>query len=229
VINAIYFKSRWALPFEKSATREEPFHLSSTQEVNVPMMHQTSDYALVERQGYRAIFMPYDVGAIGLVIVLPNEFDGLADVTGRFDENEQSELIAALRSVMTPKRVVELTLPRFKTEYEASLVAPLQNAGMKLAFDQARADFSGITGRQATGSDRLYIDLIQHRALIEANEETTEAAAATAVGVAVGALPPKPEIFRVDHPFLFHIIDQATSAILFTGRISRPQQELAAR
>jgi len=234
VINAIYFKSRWALPFEKSATRDEPFHLSSTQDVNVPMMHRTANYALVERQGYRAIFMPYDVGAVGLVIMLPNALDGLADVTGRFDENEQAQLIAALRGVMTQKPLVQLTLPRFKTEYEASLVAPLQNAGMKLAFDRARADFSGITGRPATGSDRLYIDTIQHRALLEANEETTEAAAVTVVGVMVTAAPhpqppPKPEIFRVDHPFLFQIIDQATGAVLFTGRISRPQQEEPAR
>jgi serpin B len=228
VINAIYFKSRWAMPFQKVATKDETFHLSSTQEVKVPMMHRTANYALVERQGYRAIFLPYDVGTVGMVIVLPNEVDGLADVTGRFDETEQSELMAALRAAMTRKPLVELSLPRFKTEYEASLIGPLQNAGMKLAFDRARADFSGITGRQATGSDRLYFDTILHRALIEANEETTEAAATTVVGVMVTAAPhpqppPKPEVFRVDRPFLFHIVDQATGAILFTGRISRPE------
>jgi serpin B len=132
---------------------------------------------------------------------------------------------------MTQRPLVQLTLPRFKTEYEAGLVAPLQNAGMKLAFDRERADFSGITGRPAIGSDRLYVDTIRHRALIEANEETTEAAAATAIALMPASAPrqepPKPEIFRVDHPFLFHIIDQATGAVLFTGRISRPQQEAA--
>jgi serpin B len=234
VVNAIYFKSRWAIPFQKLATREEPFHLSSTQELNVPMMHQTASYALVERQGYRAIFLPYDVGPVGMVIALPNEVDGLADVTRRFDENEQSDLMTALRAAMTRKPMVELTLPRFKTEYEASLIEPFQNAGMKLAFDRARADFSGITGKPASGNNRLYIHLIQHRALIEANEETTEAAAATVVGAIAMAAPrreppPKPEVFRVDRPFLFQIIDQASGAILFTGRISRPQQELAAR
>jgi serpin B len=71
----------------------------------------------------------------------------------------------------------------------------------------------------------LYIDQIVHRAVIEVAEESTEAAAATAVTITGRSLakPVKPETFRVDRPFLFCVVDEATGAVLFQGRITDPR------
>lgn len=66
-----------------------------------------------------------------------------------------------------------------------------------------------------------------HRAVIEVGEESIEAAAVTAVEAArpaSAAPPPKPETFRVDRPFQFYLVDEATGAILFQGRIADPRQ-----
>jgi len=87
------------------------------------------------------------------------------------------------------------------------------------------ADFSGITGRPANDHGWKIGD-IRHRAVIDVDEDSTEAAAATAANFVRSGAPPmpeKPEVFRVDRPFLFYITDDATGAILFQGRISNPR------
>jgi serpin B len=117
---------------------------------------------------------------------------------------------------------VDLALPRFKSTFKANLAPPLQQAGMRLAFDAARADFSGMTGRPAT-EVRLAIDQIEHRAVIDVYEEGTEAAAATAVSMVRTSVPLRAEPFRVDRPFLYYIVDEGTGAILFQGRVVDPR------
>jgi len=118
-------------------------------------------------------------------------------------------------------------MPRFKINYEiGNLVSLFKQAGMTRAFDRRQADFSGITGRPAKDLP-FWIDDIRHRAFIEVMEDGTEAAAVTAISMrAASARPqpePKPEPFHIDHPFLFYIVDNATGALLFQGRVANPQ------
>jgi serpin B len=224
IINAVYFKSRWASPFDEKQTKTEAFHLSRRQQVQVAMMHQTHHYAVVARQGYRAIRLPYIMTSLAMIIVLPDDIDGLADVARRMDAKEQAALLAAMRAAAVDREIV-LTLPRFHAESEFDLVDSFKAAGMKLAFDPARADFSGMTGKPPA-LDPVYIAIIKHRAVIDVAEESTEAAAVTIIAAPTGGgrppLPgPPPEVFRVDHPFLFFVTDNATGAALFAGRVSR--------
>ncbi len=186
-------------------------------------MNQTGRFSLVSRGGYRAVRLNYVVPELGLVIVLPDDVEGADAVARRLGANELTELFAALRDGKAQKPVA-LALPRFKTEYKAGLVAPFRQAGMQKAFDPNTADFSGMTGRPLV-QERLYISDIVHRAVIDVSEESTEAAAATAIVVARSAvaMPGTPEPFRVDHPFLFYLVDDTTGAILFEGRIADPR------
>jgi serpin B len=64
-----------------------------------------------------------------------------------------------------------------------------------------------------------------HKAFVDVNEEGTEAAAATAVGVEIGSVPaPAPKAtFHADHPFLFLIHEDTTGSILFMGRVADPR------
>jgi serpin B len=225
ILDAVYFKSKWASPFDERQTRNETFQLSSSQPVSVPMMHRTGDYATVARNGYRAVRLPYAIPALAMVIVLPNDIDGLGDLIRRFDDMEQTELLMTISAPSTKQKLVALTLPRFKSAFGTDLVPAFRAAGMKLAFDRDRADFSGMTGRPLSEA-RLAINRIAHRAMIDVTEERTEAAAATAVGMlaaAAAARPLEPEIFRVDHPFLFYLTDSATGAVLFSGYTFDPR------
>jgi serpin B len=219
LLNAIYFKAAWASAFSKESTREEPFNLSASQRVSVPMMRKRATVPLVARNGYRAVRLPYAVGAIGMVVVLPDTVDGLAQVGASIDAGELTALFEALR--MSEPKAVSLALPRFKMTYKADLVPPLRSAGMTLAFDPAQADFSGMTGVAAR--DRLAIGQVVHRAVIEVQEEGTEAAAATAAAMVLTSAPSSQDTFRADRPFLYYMLDDATGAILFQGRVVDPR------
>jgi len=220
LINAIYFKARWLSTFDKQLTEDGPFNLAPSQKVSVPMMHQRSDYNVVARQGYRAIRLPYDVEALGMIIILPNKVDGLGEISRAIDAKALSELRAALHGETS--KLVELSMPRFKAPYEASLKTPFQQLGMVLAFDPGKADFGGLTGHPASDA-QFAVDDIRHRTVIEVTEEGTEAAAATAIGIYPASAPPKSEPFDIDRPFLFYVIDDATGAVLFEGRIVDPR------
>jgi serpin B len=142
-------------------------------------------------------------------------------VARRLGANELAELFTALRDGRARKQVA-LTLPRFKIDFKAELVPPLQQAGIRKAFDAKAADFSGMTGRRPEEGG-VYIGRIVHRAVIETAEEYTEAAAATAIGVESAMPQPAPVEFRADHPFLFYLVDDTTGAILFQGRLADPR------
>jgi serpin B len=225
LLNAVYFKARWASVFSPRLTRNESFDLTRSLKAEVAFMHRTENFSVVSRSGYRAIRLNYQVPELGLVVVLPDDIEGAGAVARRLGTNELAELFAALRGGQAQKPVA-LALPRFKIDFKAELSAPLQQAGIHKAFDAKAADFSGMTGRRPEEGG-VHIGQIMHRAVIEAAEESTEAAAATAVAVeAASAAPhpvPPPLQFRADHPFLFYLVDDTTGAILFQGRVADPR------
>jgi serpin B len=222
LLNAVYFKAAWSTPFAKHATRDDVFHLSATARITTPTMHHEGRFAVLKRADYRAIQLAYSNPALAMIVVLPDQIDGLAKVAGDLSADALDNLVTTFSD--QPVNRVAVALPRFKAALEADLIAPFRVAGLKLALSDS-ADFTGITGRPM-GRDRVKIGQIRHRAVIEVLEEGTEAAAATAiVGVkAIGIVRPEPptEPFTVDHPFLFFIVDQVTRAALFQGRIVQP-------
>jgi serpin B len=223
LINAVYLKAAWHSPFAVAATQDGDFNLSAAVRVRVPMMRQQGELALAERDGYRALRLDYAERSLGLVVVLPQEVEGLDRVADKLDSAELTSLLAALKGAS--HRLVEVALPRFKAAFSADLVPPLQDAGMRLAFSDA-ADFSGMTGSGPRVAG-LKIAAIRHRAVIEVDERGTEAAAATGVTMAPTSAPlepPKPVPFVVDRPFLFLVVDDASGAVLFQGRIADPRR-----
>jgi serpin B len=218
ILNAAWFKAGWADSFDRKATHQAPFHLTPQTSVPVETMHHGGMFDFVAGDGFRAVNLRYTLQNLRMMIVVPDAVDGADAVSARLDAAAFEKLRADL--YRTGTRRVDLFLPRFKLRYDAgSLVASFQALGMKLAFDQAAADFSGI------GPD-LHISDIVHHAAIEATEEGTEASAATAVvisGRSISSQRNEPEVLRVDRPFLFYVTDEATGAILFQGRVSDPR------
>ena len=148
ILNAVYFKAKWAAPFYKSATSDDTFNLSPQKKIAVPTMRRHGSYALVSRPLYRAIRLPYEMGQLSMIIVLPNEIAGLDALARGFAADEWTQLAGALHAPEAVKPT-DLALPRFKAKFDADLVGAFGAAGMARAFDPKRADFSGMTGKPA--------------------------------------------------------------------------------
>ncbi|MGA2110923.1 MAG: serpin family protein [Anaerolineales bacterium] len=210
--NAIYFKAGWQAPFDKTATRSEPFQLLDGSTVKVPMMNRSGDYGYALMNGYKAIDLPYQTGNISMWVLLPN--------SGQFQSVEQQLSPAMIEDLASGLKngPVDLSLPKFSFVSSFNLNQALESRGMTDAFDPNRADFSGMDG-----AHDLYLGNVEHKAFVSVDESGTEAAAATAVVMESMAMPASvPISFVVDRPFIFLIRDDQTGSLLFVGRVLDP-------
>jgi len=213
--SAVYLKAAWTQPFPESATADAPFYPDGHDRpgLTVPMMHLTAPQAYLRGDGYQAVLLPYrDIG-LAMAVVLPD---------GPLPALRPKVAAAGLGGLLagTARHQVTLSLPRFRLEAAFDLIPALRRLGVTDAFGDD-ADFSGITD---TDAEPLRIGAVAHKAYIDVDEHGTEAAAATAVvmaGMAAFRAPP-PVTMIVDRPFLFAIIDTATSLPLFLGQVSHP-------
>ena len=245
--NAIYFKGEWTTPFEKKLTNEQDFTLASGKKVKRQLMHAPAledvRYVAFSANGtpvklpgrgwgvkmpnysFSAVELPYKGDDLSMVVIAPSKADGLEVIEKQLSTENLDRWINSMQ-----KRKTHVHLPKFKQETDYKLTKTLPNMGMVRAFEDPRkpngADFSGMT--EATSKqDWLYISDVLHKAFVEVNEKGTEAAAATAVIMAVPtSAGPPPEFiptFKADKPFIFLIREKSTDSILFLGRMMDPQ------
>ena len=211
--NAIFFKAAWDEPFAKESTRAGDFTLLSGSTVQAQMMQSqgTPSFLYAEGTGYQAVELTYTGDEIGMLIILPAE-DQFEAFESAFDASRLTEIIGSLQP-----SAVRVSLPKFEFSSDVALGQALTSLGMPVAFQPGVADFSGMDGTRD-----LYISDVIHKAFVAVDEEGTEAAAATAVIVAVTSAPLDPKTFEANRPFIFVIGDRVTGAILFIGRVTDP-------
>ena len=106
-----------------------------------------------------------------------------------------------------------LHLPRLRLQgLPEDLAAVLAALGMEDIFDRSKANLSGIVAGGGPGVSKVI-----HKAMLEVNESGSEF---TLTNQTIKV--ENPEIFKVDHPFLFFILHKETKMILFYGRVSNP-------
>lgn len=204
LVNAVHLDAPWEFPFDPTATRDSAFTRPDGTKVDVPFMsydaflptHVTADLAAVE--------LPYAGSSLSMVAIMPRkDFAGYEE---RFGDAELKRVLGKIKD-----GGIHLTMPKFKFSTHTSLIPGLQGMGVKTAFGGG-ADFSRMSDAG------LFIDVIEHEAFIDVDEKGTEAAAATGVGMALSHGP----TVNLNQPFLFVILDRATDATLFVGRVTDP-------
>ncbi|MEO1673027.1 MAG: serpin family protein, partial [Cyanobacteria bacterium J06631_2] len=214
LINAIYFKGSWTNKFDPQATVEQPFYLQSDTSKSVSMMSQTGDYRYYENEQFQAIRLPYgETAEMGMYIFLPQPDTTLEQFNQQLSLDNWQEWLTQMRS-----QSGNISLPKFKLEYDTELQNALSTLGMSQAFNPTQADFSAMT------DSAVAIDTIKHKAIIEVNEEGTEAAGVTSIGVRITSAMPQDQPFNmnIDRPFFFAIRDDITETMLFMGNVVEP-------
>ena len=220
--NALYLKAPWADPFEKEATKPEPFHIKGAATADVPMMHnRLESVGYTKGSNYTAIAIPYSGGQLNFVVFLPDQIDGAAALA----EHWTPEML--FECTKLPPTDIVLSLPKFKMEPPTMpLKDHLEALGMKTAFDepQGSANFDRLAPRRP--NDYLYLSKVFHKTFIALDEEGTEAAAATAAVMAYATSARRlgePIEVKVDRPFLYAIQHVPSGVCLFLGRVTDPR------
>jgi serpin B len=220
LINSLSFDAEWVNIYDfKDVTKDTFYNYSgSTRSVDF-MLYQYENYIRdTEAHGILKYYKSYNTSdrtsgrQYAFAALLPDEgidvFDYISGLTGE-----------RLREAVFGKEwlsSIKAYLPKFKFNYSASLKDQLMSMGMKKAFDQSDADFSGL-GTSPNGN--LFIYGVEQKTVIEVDERGTRAGAASYAGLQTGGLP-APEEIRFNRPFVFAIFDTETQIPVFIGAVT---------
>ncbi|XP_063903050.1 leukocyte elastase inhibitor-like [Zophobas morio] len=219
LVNAIYFKGNWAIPFHKNSTKTAPFYLIKGDKVNVPMMNKVVNlyYKADKKLDVQILELPYTNENLSMIIILPNKRNGLDKLEKKLASCKLMEIMQQMWKVN-----VIVQLPRFKIEQTIFLNDPLTKLGLGEIFDPHAANFGGMI----TSNEQLFVSQAVQKAFIEVNEEGAEAAAATLLEATFycggRSGPPPPKKFIADHPFIYFLCENRINP-LFAGRLSDPR------
>ena len=208
LINALYFKGAWTLPFDQEETKDEPFNNQDGTTPLAPTMNTTASFNYLEAGNFKLLDLPYGNEQFSMTLLLPSEGLSLDEVLGDLDAGTWDNYVRGLSG-----RELPVKLPRFRLEYTRELLDDLQAMGLKLETP----DFSRINP-----TEQLSISKVLQKTFVDVAEEGTEAAGVTIVLLSTANLDapvPPPPSFYADRPFAFFIREKTTGAIFFSGVI----------
>ncbi|XP_022170552.1 uncharacterized protein LOC111033912 [Myzus persicae] len=216
LLNAIYFKGYWTIPFNKDLTKRGTFYLNSKTAVDVPLMTAYNYFKLstLESLNARLISLPYQGNKFVMYIILPDEINGLDDLINRINPSLLGESIKNMKMFST-----KVVLPKFNFEYTSILGPLLQKLGITDMFGQ-NANLTNLGNDGQFGS--LIVSNILQKAGLEVNEQGSTAHAATEVDLDHRFGGSIDAVFEVDRPFLFMIEDITMDTIVFVGQVMNP-------
>lgn len=215
LLNAIYFKANWFVPFNPLDTKKAPFHTSVNESVETDFMTVDTELDIGfmdESNKVSVVALPYEDENYQMLLLVPEPDDDIKQLEGKIFDTDLKNLSAKLINVRTL-----LTLPKFKVGYETSLKTAFKKMGAHRVFNE-NADLSPISNVSG-----LLVQDILHKAQVEVNEEGSEAAGVTGIFVGI-RVSSKPAVININRPFMFVIHDKLNNIPLFIGKIGDPSE-----
>jgi serine protease inhibitor len=209
LINAIYFKADWRYRFEKAATRPRPFSRLSGSSVEVPMMYRAGTFAASFSNDFVAVELPYGDSLYAMTVVMPTDKD-VNTFIADLDADSWDDILNSLRPIQA-----ELYMPKFEIAYERLLNDDLKQLGMSNTF----CGDTGVSFARINPADALCVSQVRQKAVVNVDEDGTEAAAVTVVEISRVSMPPT---INLNRPFFFSIREVNSGVILFMGKMVDP-------
>ncbi|CAL1297710.1 unnamed protein product [Larinioides sclopetarius] len=172
-------------------------------------MYLTSRFPYASADNFQALELPYKGENVSMLILLPNEKDGLQDLEESLTPERLEEI---QRRLYITK--VDVSIPKLKLRFEKELSPETRVLGANQIFRNGAADFFGMTSNR-----NVAVSQVVHKAVIEVNEEGTEAATVTGINVVLVSSIGGTQQFKADHPFFFAIVEKSSNMILFLGGV----------
>jgi serine protease inhibitor len=212
LVNAIYFNATWKYRFDPEETFEGDFILEGGAVHQCDFMQVEGAFNYTSQENFKAVELPYGDSAFSMVVLLPNP----GVTTAALVEEMNADSWDSWFEYSYPTNIL-IELPKFKYGFKSLLNVPLINLGLGIAFSDG-ADFTNINP-----GGNIFISRVIHQTFIDVKEEGTEAAAATIVEMELTSIHDGPYQFKADRPFLYVIKENSTGAILFMGKVGKPE------
>ncbi|MDP2206959.1 MAG: serpin family protein [Alphaproteobacteria bacterium] len=234
--SALYFKGQWTHKFDKSLTEKKDYVQDGGKVAQTPTMHQDfdrrGDLSFNVGDDYEAVSLTYGEKnakegkhpTMRIVLVRPSDEtvsarDWLASQAG-------GKIPAWLDADAFRSGVGSVELPRLDIKQNFDLIPAMKDMGVKEAFNKRGADFTKMAQQDG---NKLFIGKISHDTVFKTDEEGSEAAAVTVVGMvratSIQMPPPRMDI-KLDRSFVFALQDVETGAVLFIGAVNKPNGDM---
>lgn len=208
--NAIYFKGAWKQQFDKANNQEDFFEINEVDGEFVTYMTQEKQFMYGWTDDADFLELSYAGDKLSMLFVLPYE-----QTADDLETKMTAEMVTEMRSKLQ-KQMVNIWIPKFKIEFESSLDGDLMD--MPSLFDANKADLSGLSKENG-----LYVSKASHKTFLEIDEEGTKAAGFTGLFIQSRSFSTQ---FKLEKPFLFYILHKSSGAIIFSGKVMKPDESM---
>lgn len=211
LINALAFDAEWLNIYKTTQIYDGTFTLEDDTEKTVEFMY-SDETKYLEDDKATGFIKYYADCKYGFAALLPNEGISVSEYLASLDGESLHNTILRAENVN-----VEVSIPKFETEYSVEMSELLSDMGMPNAFDSDVSDFTGL-GTSTDGN--ICINRVLHKTFISVNEKGTEAGAATVVEMTQESAAEGPSDVRrvyLNRPFVYMLIDYETNIPFFIG------------
>ena len=210
LINAIVFDAEWKTVYDKNSIYKGEFTSIDGNTQTVDFMDSVENTYLDDGKA-TGFVKPYLGDKYSFVALLPNKDVSIEDYIETLSGDGFLNTIKGAENT-----AISATLPKFSYDYTIKMNDALIALSMPDSFSPTNADFSKL---QKSSSSKIYISEVLHKTFISVDELGTIAGAVTKVDLGEISLTKTTELVKLDRPFVYAIIDDATNLPIFIGTV----------